>query len=378
MPLISYAPTGAVTLADKERQTSQSKPDGLSPLRLKTPVAVRAPTSPPFLKRHVSCHHCAPGLYITYQYRDRFISFHFCESVSFCFEKKTKMEKAEKESMMSLLVSGTTTSPAEEEDSPTNLHSILAANTTTQPSLPLSLFADTYRSLATPKTEPPLYQYGAVSSPNDYSIFNHLPDLLTLDNSPYKRTRLLDSSHQTLAASSHYQLYPSPPVVAPRGSRLARERRQTLSDKTRCLQKLLPWENKMDTAAMLETAHRYVRFLQAQVAALHAMPIVASDCSPPVLTRGRGGGGGDVEVMSRLSRSQMLQVIVNSPVAQMRMAEQGRCVFSVEQLALLNKKSVIRSAMVSAASSAASGSGHYYHPSATSFFDSSASASTTN
>ncbi|KAL6135296.1 hypothetical protein ACLB2K_067524 [Fragaria x ananassa] len=266
--------------------------------------------------------------------------------------------------MMSLLVSGTTTSPAE-EDSHTNLHSILTA----QPSLPLSLFAETYCSLAKPKAGPPLYHYGAVSSPNDYSIFNHLPDLLTLDNSPYKRTRLLDSSHQTLAASSAYQLYPSPPVVAPRGSRLARERRQTLSDKTRCLQKLLPWENKMDTATMLETAHRYVRFLQAQVAALQAMPIVSSDCSLPVLTRG-GGGGGDVEVMSRLSRSQMLQVIVSSPVAQMRMAEQGRCVFSVEQLALLNKKSVIRSAM---ASSAALGSGHYYHPSATSF-----SASTTN
>ncbi|KAL6140091.1 hypothetical protein ACLB2K_058392 [Fragaria x ananassa] len=245
--------------------------------------------------------------------------------------------------MMSLLVSGTTTSPAE-EDSHTNLPSVL----------PLSLFAGTYCN-----------HYGPVSSPNDYSIFNHLPDLLTLDNSPYKRTRLLDSSHQTLAA---YQLYPSPTVVAPRGSRLARERRQTLSDKTRCLQKLLPWESKMDTATMLEKAHRYVRFLQAQVAALQAMPVVASDCSLPVLTR--GGGGGDVEVMSRLSRSQMLQVIVNSPVAQMRMAEQGRCVLSVEQLALLNKKSVIRSAM---ASSAALGSGHYYHPSATIF-----SASTTN
>ncbi|KAL6228360.1 hypothetical protein ACLB2K_002310 [Fragaria x ananassa] len=73
--------------------------------------------------------------------------------------------------------------------------------------------------------------------------------------------------------------------------RLASERRQsgqTLSDKTRCLQKLLPWENKMDTATMLESAHRYVRFLQAQVATLQAMPIVASDCSLPVLTRGGG------------------------------------------------------------------------------------------
>ncbi|KAM5580748.1 transcription factor bHLH117 [Rosa sericea] len=306
------------------------------------------------------------------------------------------MEKTEKESLMSLLVkdqessSGTTKSPEETQATftgmfPVNLHSILAANNT-QPLLPLSLFADNYCSLTAPKTEPPLYhhhqppQYGAVSaqtsSLNDYySIFNHLPDLLSLDHSPYKRARLLD--HQTLASS--YQLYPTPaesppaPVVVPRGSSLARKRRQTLSDKMRCLQKLLPWEKKMDTATMLEAAHGYVRFLQAQVAALRAMPIVASDsaCSLPVLTRGGvGGGTGDAEVLSRLSRSQLLQVAVNSPVAQMRMSDLGRCVFSVEQLALLNKKSVIRSAMVSA-------SGHYY-PTTTSFIDSSASASTTN
>nr|WKE35148.1 basic helix-loop-helix family protein [Rosa persica] len=303
------------------------------------------------------------------------------------------MEKTERDSLMSLLVkdqessSGTTKSPEETQATftgmfPVNLYSILAANTT-QLLLPLSLFADNYCSLTAPKTEPPLYhhhqppQYGAVppqtTSINDYySIFNHLPDLLSLDHSPYKRPRLLD--HQTLAS---YQLYPTPaeslpaPVVVPRGSSLARKRRQTLSDKMRCLQKLLPWEKKMDTATMLEAAHSYVRFLQAQVAALRAMPIVASDsaCSLPVLTRGVGGGTGDVEVLSRLSRSQLLQVAVNSPVAQMRMSDLGRCVLSVEQLALLNKKSVIRSAMVSA-------SGHYYP--ATTFIDSPASASTTN
>nr|WKE35142.1 basic helix-loop-helix family protein [Rosa persica] len=71
----------------------------------------------------------------------------------------------------------------------------------------------------------------------------------------------------------------------------------------------------MDTATMLEAAHRYVRFLQPQVAALHAMPIVASDSadSLPVLKRSVGGTG-DVEVLSRLSQSQLLQVAVNSPV----------------------------------------------------------------
>lgn len=273
-----------------------------------------------------------------------------------------------------------------------NLHSILAATNPhpTQPSLPLSLFADNYCNLTTtpnvtPKSEQLYHQYGAVSaqSLNDYSsIFNHLPDLLSLDHShssaSYKRARLLDShpsySHhnhhpQTLAS---YQLYPTPPTspaappqpVVPRGSSLARKRRQTLSDKMRCLQKLLPWDHKMDTATMLEAAHGYVRFLRAQLTALQTMPIVASDCgSLPVLTR--GGGDGDVDVLSRLSRTQLLQVLVNSPVAQMRMCSLGRCVFSVEQLALLNKRSVIRSAMVS---------GHY----SPSFIDSSASASTTN
>ncbi|XP_050379928.1 transcription factor LRL3 [Argentina anserina] len=296
------------------------------------------------------------------------------------------MEKAEKESfIMSLLArdqqssSGLRVKSPEEDShaasfssSLANLHSFLAASSQHQSLLPLSLFA--------PQTSPPppqtLYhpqpQYGGVSpaqSLSDYaSIFNHLPDLLSLDHSP-----------------SYHHLHPSPAAasspVAPRGSRIARKRRQTLADKTRCLQKLLPWEKKMDIATMLEAAHRYVRFLQAQVAALHAMPIVASDStgSLPVLTRGGGDGGGEVAVLSRLSRSQLLQVVVNSQVAQMRLSDLERCVFSVEQLALLNKRSVIRSAMVAAAASASgSVSGHNYYPAPSSIIDSTASASATN
>lgn len=292
------------------------------------------------------------------------------------------MEKTDKQSFMSLLVrdqessSSNTKSPEGALNSmfsgAVNLQSILASTNphTTQPLLPLSLFADNYSNLTTtPKSEQLYHQYGPVSaqSLNDYSsIFNHLPDLLSLDHShssaSYKRARLLDSypsysphNHhpQTLAS---YPLYPTPPTspaappqpVVPRGSSLARKRRQTLSDKMRCLQKLLPWDHKMDTATMLEAAHGYIRFLQAQLTALQTMPIVASDSgSLPVLTRGGGDGDVDVDVLSRLSRAQLLQVLVNSPVAQMRMCSLGRCVFSVEQLALLNKRSVIRSAMLS-------------------------------
>ncbi|KAG5140989.1 hypothetical protein JHK84_034757 [Glycine max] len=126
----------------------------------------------------------------------------------------------------------------------------------------------------------------------------------------------------------------SPPVI-PQSS-LARQRRQKLSEKTRYLQKLMPWDKKMDQATLLEEAYKYVKFLQAQSRVLHSMPSHSHSHSQ----FGQNGAAfGDLE---KLNRSQALQVLVNSPVAQTMLYSQGFCVFSLEQLSLLRKLSQTR------------------------------------
>ncbi|KAJ7981345.1 transcription factor bHLH [Quillaja saponaria] len=122
-------------------------------------------------------------------------------------------------------------------------------------------------------------------------------------------------------------------------SKLARRRRQKLSDKTRCLQKLMPWDKKMDMATMLGEAYKYVKFLQAQLYALQTMP------SDSAIRTDQSANKWDIKDMGfyggleRLNRNQVLQVLVNSPVSQTMLYSQGCCVFSVEQLTLLNSLS---------------------------------------
>lgn len=124
-----------------------------------------------------------------------------------------------------------------------------------------------------------------------------------------------------------------PPVTTQ--SDLARQRRQKISDKTRCLQKLLPSDKKMDMATMLEEAYKYVKFLQAQVRVLQSMPYNStfeSQIAPYAYNAGR-----ELVELGRLNRQQLLQVLLNSPVAQSMMYSQGCCVFSLEQLIVLRK-----------------------------------------
>ncbi|OMO60214.1 hypothetical protein CCACVL1_24327 [Corchorus capsularis] len=121
---------------------------------------------------------------------------------------------------------------------------------------------------------------------------------------------------------------PPPPRVLP-----PRTGRQKLSDKIRCLQKLMPWDKKMDTVTMLEEASKYVRFLQAQVSVLQSMPITSSfgptEQNAPVPL--------DYGVLGRLNRQQLLQVLLNSPAAQTTLSSQANCVFAYEQLVSLKK-----------------------------------------
>lgn len=101
-----------------------------------------------------------------------------------------------------------------------------------------------------------------------------LPDLHSLEQPHHQAPRLIepssssstrelkrarldlnipDNNPQTL--DSIFRGFNFPPPVVPH-SELARKRRQKLSEKTRCLQKLMPWDKKMDTGSMLQEAYK--------------------------------------------------------------------------------------------------------------------------
>ncbi|XP_059283654.1 transcription factor HEC3 [Lycium ferocissimum] len=129
----------------------------------------------------------------------------------------------------------------------------------------------------------------------------------------------------------HYGATSSP---VPKNTSSASTRlRKKLSEKTRCLEKLLPWDTKMDTATMLEEAYKYVKFLQAQVSVLQSMPTLAEEGSAsPSSSEDRNG-----KTISVLNRQQLLQVVLNSPVAQTYLYSKGCCVYSVEQIVQYRK-----------------------------------------
>ncbi|KAJ0966070.1 hypothetical protein J5N97_027208 [Dioscorea zingiberensis] len=157
------------------------------------------------------------------------------------------------------------------------------------------------------------------------------PDLASFTESSHKRSRSppLVPSLPKAPPEMNLQLNASlrPSVVVPR-SDIARQRRSRISDRTRILHGLMPWEKKMDTGTMLLEAHKYVRFLEAQVTALQSMPVSSSGfVSEPVL--GRAGG------LDVLTRQQLLQVLVNSAPVQDFLYKKGFCVFSAEQVSML-------------------------------------------
>jgi len=166
--------------------------------------------------------------------------------------------------------------------------------------------------LLVPKTEPSPSQPFKFFSQYPPTPFLRLPHLRSPDQPQPKRQRM------------------ESPVIPQ--SNLARQRRQKLSEKTRCLQRLMPWDKKMDQGTLLEEAYKYVRFLQAQFRVLQSMPSQSSSSAPSL--RQNGAVFVDLE---KLNRSQLLQVLVNSPVAQTMLYSQGFCVVSLEQLSLLKK-----------------------------------------
>ncbi|WJX73905.1 hypothetical protein P8452_57630 [Trifolium repens] len=230
-----------------------------------------------------------------------------------------------------------------------NNSSFFSDDTPSLPNLPETITNQIPQNLV-PKTEhplnllPPLEQYlppipqpfnffPQHYPPPPFESFNRLPQLIS--NQPSNRKRLLHHPETT---------QPPPPPQSLRGkstslipqSKLARQRRQKLSEKTRCLQKLMPWDKKMDQATLLEEAYKYVKFLQAQHSVLQSMPSHSNNYGGGI---GGGAGGGVFGDLEMLNRNQALQVLVNSPVAQTKLCSQGYCVFSMEQFSLLRKLS---------------------------------------
>ncbi|XP_010928474.1 uncharacterized protein [Elaeis guineensis] len=223
--------------------------------------------------------------------------------------------------------------------------------------------------LKSPKVEPPANGKQAWISPEIGSYgFHRLPGLQSLEPLPEAAKKspisprlsgdlisIIELSHKRFHPSSPPTTHaPSPPPPPPlrspstcyafqrRGaaarnlrpavpsSEIARQRRKRISDRTRILETLMPWERRMDTGTMLQEAHKYVQFLEAQVTALQTMPC-SSGFAPVHLPAGRFRG------LELLNRQQLLQVMMNSPVVQDMLYQKGLCVFSAEQVAALRQ-----------------------------------------
>lgn len=149
---------------------------------------------------------------------------------------------------------------------------------------------------------------------------------------------LSESENHTQTLDSIVQSFKSPPPspFIPQ-SEIARRRRKKISEKTRFLQKLMPWKKKMDTGTMLQEAYKYIKFLQAQISILQSMPITSGFLSSDHQRVNGAPPGFDYGGLGKLNRQQLLQVLVNSPQAQTMLYSQGFCIVSHEQLLLLNK-----------------------------------------
>ncbi|WOL15104.1 hypothetical protein Cni_G23885 [Canna indica] len=167
--------------------------------------------------------------------------------------------------------------------------------------------------------------------------------------SPNKRIRIPSDSSSASSPPLSDSALPSPlRRRSMPSSELSRLRRKKISDRTRIIESLMPWERRMDTGTMLGEAYKYVRFLEAQVAALYTMPVFAKFSAAPV-SSGRGGALGGLE---QLNRQQMLQVVVNSPRIQEKLYEKGLCVFCTEQVGALRRSVEDNHSPASAASNA--------------------------
>ncbi|KAL5082072.1 hypothetical protein RYX36_010493 [Vicia faba] len=169
---------------------------------------------------------------------------------------------------------------------------------------------DNKNLLKVPKIErplnlPPLQEYLPLQQQPFNFLPQYYPPFQTFHRLPQhsntKRLRHLFTEETTPPQQKQpHSVRGKSPSLIPQ-SKLARQRRQTLSEKTRCLQKLISWDKKMDQATLFEEAYKYVQFLQAQISALQSTP------SHSTTTTTYSGGGNSVSgELKKLNRNQAL------------------------------------------------------------------------
>ncbi|WOL05872.1 transcription factor bHLH52-like [Canna indica] len=112
-------------------------------------------------------------------------------------------------------------------------------------------------------------------------------------------------SQWNAAASAERKIKGPPQGLSPQ-SVAARERRKRISERTQALGKLIPGGNRMNTAEMFEAAHKYIKFLQAQVGILGLMDSIEG-CEVSHQVEGQ------------------LQVLLETAVIQEKLCGEGRC-----------------------------------------------------
>ncbi|CAI9761976.1 unnamed protein product [Fraxinus pennsylvanica] len=179
---------------------------------------------------------------------------------------------------------------------------------------------------STISTAIPPYKLSSKATPSvveNSLCFQLLPALLSMNSVKSAVCTIEPFNNHDPASRNYHQGTVLPSTTVARKRRL-----QRIRDKTRSLQKLLPWDKKMDIATLLEEAHKYIKFLQAQISVLQDMPCNAMLLSTSTSNDENGGVyGGDCR---RLNRQQLLQVLVTSPVVQTLLYTKGYCICSVE------------------------------------------------
>lgn len=122
------------------------------------------------------------------------------------------------------------------------------------------------------------------------------------------------------------------------------QRRRRIREKFISLEKLVPGtRRRLNKAAMLEEACKYIKFLEAQVKALSSMRL-------PAALPAFGGGhpasfaAAVPRLLEELSQEQVLEMMVNSEKTQAVLSEKGWCVVSLEQAEVL--KSALQSLLL--------------------------------
>ncbi|VYS58207.1 unnamed protein product [Arabidopsis thaliana] len=169
------------------------------------------------------------------------------------------------------------------------------------------------------------------------SPFLHLPDLKSIDAVEEPTTmKLFPSLSPPLPAAKRQKLNSTSssttsgsPTASNDGGIITKRRK--ISDKIRSLEKLMPWERKMNLAMTLEESHKYIKFLQSQIASLRWMPLES--------VYNTAGEVGESDLLKSLTRQQILQVLANSPGSRNVLSSRGVCVFSYEQLLSLKTMS---------------------------------------